>query len=101
MPCAQMDATLTSAPLLSREAQEQNNTGDTGLMGLYFLYMAFLSRGLQVAAMASANPSVPWPVPPWSWVRRPGCYLLPALIESHDVLKSVNIQLLRAVKGEI
>lgn len=59
MPCAQMDAILTSAPSLFREAQEQNNMGDTGLMSLYFLYMAFLSRGLRVAAMDSANPSVP------------------------------------------
>lgn len=41
MPRARMGAILTSVPSPSREAQEQNDTGDTGLMGPFTSYAAF------------------------------------------------------------
>lgn len=43
--------------------KSKNNTGDTGLMGPFTSYMAFLSGMLRVVAMASVNPvcALTWP----------------------------------------
>lgn len=85
--------------------------GDTGLVAPFTSCAAFLTRERRTGASTSLMYALtwilgmvllraprrwPWSVPPWSWCK--GCYLLHALIESYDVLRSINIQLLRISK---